>query len=88
MARTGYSERDVTDYHLQNLKGDINIYYKPNDKTNFSYTYRTAFLNNVYQRANRFRLKNYLLQQHIIQYKSPFVEVRAYINSGKYRQLL
>jgi iron complex outermembrane receptor protein len=81
VARTGYLEREVTDYHLQNWKGDVSFYYKPSDKTIFSYTYRTAFLNNNYQRANRFRLENYLLQQHVFQFKSPLVQARAYINS-------
>lgn len=81
VARTGYLEREVTDYHLQNWKGNASIYYKPDDKTVFSYTYRAAFLNNVYQRANRFRLENYLLQQHILQFKSPLVQASAYVNS-------
>ena len=81
VARTGYLERDVTNYNLQNWKGDVSLYYKPNNKTVFSYTYRTAFLNSVYQRSNRFRLENYLLQQHIVQFKSPLVQARAYINT-------
>ncbi|HRI19422.1 MAG TPA: TonB-dependent receptor [Panacibacter sp.] len=81
VARTGYYEKQVTDYHLQNWKGDVSLYYKPNDKTIFSYTYRTAFLNNVYQRSNRFQLENYLLQQHILQYNSSLFQARAYINS-------
>ena len=81
VARTGYLERDVTDYHLQNWKGDASLYFKPNDKTLLSYTYRAAFLNSVYQRSNRFQLKNYLLQQHVLQFKSPLVQARAYINT-------
>jgi len=81
VARTGYLERDVTDYHLQNWKGDASLYYKPNNKTLLSYTYRNAFLNSVYQRSNRFQLKNYLLQQHVLQFKSPLVQARAYINT-------
>lgn len=81
VARTGYLEREVTDYHLQNWKGDLSLYYKPNGNTVVSYTYRTAFLNNVYQRANRFRLENYLLQQHILQVKSSLIQANAYINT-------
>src|SRR6185436_6759443 len=64
VARTGYMERDVADYRLQNWKGDASLYYRPDDNTNISYTYRAAHLNNIYQRSNRFRLENYLLQQH------------------------
>lgn len=80
VARTGYAEKEVADYHLQNWKGDLSLYYKPVNKTLFSYTYRTAFLNSVYQRSNRFRLENYFLQQHIFQFKSPLIQARAYIN--------
>ncbi|MBD0375372.1 MAG: TonB-dependent receptor [Flavisolibacter sp.] len=81
VARTGYAEREVADYHLQNWKGDAALYYRPNDNTTFTYTYRVAFLNNIYQRSNRFRLENYLLQQQILQYKGQFVQARAYVNS-------
>ena len=81
VARTGYFERDVADYHLQNWKGDAAIFYRPNDNTNLSYTYRMAHLNNIYQRSNRFRLENYLLQQHIVQYKSKIIGARIYYTS-------
>lgn len=81
VARTGYSEREVADYHLQNWKGDLSVYFKPNEQSLFTYTYRTAFLNSVYQRSNRFRLQNYLLQQHILQYKNSFVQLRAYVTT-------
>ena len=73
--------RDVADYHLQNWKGDAAIFFRPNDNTHFSYTYRAAHLNNIYQRSNRFRLENYVLQQHILQYKSKIVAARAYVTS-------
>jgi len=81
VARTGYAERDVTDYHLQNWKGDVSLFYKSTNNSEFSYTYRTALLNNVYQRAKRFRLKNYHLQQHILQFKNDVLQIRAYINT-------
>jgi iron complex outermembrane receptor protein len=81
VSRTGYSEKQLTDYRIQNWKGDVSLYYKPNSKTEISYTYRTAFLNSVYQRANRFSLQNYLLQQHIFKFKSPLLQANAYITS-------
>ena len=57
------------------------FFYKPSEKTEFSYTFRTALFNNVYQRSNRFRLNNYFLQQNIVQFKNPFLQIKAYINS-------
>jgi outer membrane cobalamin receptor len=84
VARTGYYEREVADYHLQNIKGDVSLCYRPNDQSEISYTYRAyraALLNNIYQRSNRFRLQDYLLQQNIIQFKNQLIKARAYINS-------
>jgi outer membrane receptor protein involved in Fe transport len=81
VARTGYYERGVADYNLQNVKGDVSLYFRPTDNAQISYTYRTAFLNNTYQRSNRFRLQDYLLQQHIVQFKNSLFQARAYITS-------
>ncbi len=79
VARTGYAERDVTDYTLENLKGNAAVYYKVKDNAVLSYTYTGALLNSVYQRANRFRLQDYSLQQHALQYHSPVLQLRAYL---------
>jgi len=86
VARTGYSEQDVTDYDIQNIKADAGLYYKLNPKTTISYTYRFADLNNVYQRANRFALKDYILQQHALEVKNDIFQIKAFItteNTGK-----
>jgi len=86
VARTGYYEKEVTDYHLQNIKADLGLVYKLNDHTDLTYTYRIANLDNIYQRANRFRLKDYLLQQHALELKTPVFQIRTYLtteNTGK-----
>ncbi len=81
VSRTGYYEREVADYNLQNIKGDVSLFLRPTEKAEISYTYRTAYLNNIYQRSNRFRLEDYRLQQHIIQFKNELAQARAYVNS-------
>ncbi|UOQ64657.1 TonB-dependent receptor [Hymenobacter volaticus] len=86
VARTGYNEKDVVDYHLQTIKYDAALHYKPSASTELAYTYRGTVLDNVYQRSNRFRLENYHLQQHALQLTTPVVQARAYItteNTGK-----
>jgi outer membrane receptor protein involved in Fe transport len=80
IARTGYAEKDVVDYRLQNKKGDVSIYFQAKTRTTIQYTYRVAVLNNVYQRSNRFQLANYVLQQHVLRYKSPVVQANMYLN--------
>jgi outer membrane receptor protein involved in Fe transport len=86
VARTGYAEQEVTDYNIQNIKADLGVYYKLSPTTTLSYTYRFADLDNVYQRANRFALKDYILQQHAVELKSDIFQARAFVtseNTGK-----
>ncbi|MDQ6479969.1 TonB-dependent receptor domain-containing protein [Dyadobacter sp. LHD-138] len=86
VARTGYLEKEVTSYNLQNIKADLGLAYLINSNTRLTYTYRFADLDNIYQRANRFRLKDYILQQHSVELKNRIYQVRAYWtreNTGK-----
>ncbi len=86
VARTGYYEKEVTNYHLQNIKADVGLVYKLDDRSTFTYTYRFADLDNIYQRSNRFRLKGYLLQQQALEFKNPIFQIRTYLtteNTGK-----
>lgn len=81
VSRTGYAEGDVVDYSMKNAKGDFAIAYRVAPNSMFSYTYHVALLDNVYQRSNRFRLQDYLLQQHAIQFQSPAFSFKMYTNS-------
>ncbi|GAB3295373.1 TonB-dependent receptor [Hymenobacter tenuis] len=86
VARTGYQEQDVTDYHLQTIRYDAALHYKLTSTTELAYTYRGAVLDNVYQRSNRFRLEGYRLQQHALQLSGSVVQARAYFtqeNTGQ-----
>lgn len=86
VARTGYDERDLVDYHVRTLKADAALYYRFRPGVELAYTYRVASFDNVYQRSNRFRLQDYLLQQHALTFTSPVVQARAYLtqeNTGK-----
>lgn len=80
VARTGYYEQEVIDYRIRNFKGDGTLLYNLGPGTSLSYTFRFANLDNVYQRANRFRLEDYQLQQHSLTYQSKSIQVRAYVN--------
>jgi outer membrane receptor protein involved in Fe transport len=86
VARTGYDERDLVDYNLKTLKADLGLHYRFRPGVELAYTYRVASFDNVYQRSNRFRLQNYLLQQHAVTFTSPVVQARAYLtqeNTGQ-----
>jgi iron complex outermembrane receptor protein len=81
VARTGYYEREVVDYGLRNLKGDIQLKWRNQRGGLFSYTARLAGLNNVYQRANRFRLEDYLIMQHAMQFVRRSFSGKVYYNA-------
>jgi outer membrane receptor protein involved in Fe transport len=86
VARTGYREQDLVDYHLKTLKADAALHYRFRPGVELAYTYRVASFDNVYQRSNRFRLQGYRLQQHALTLTTPVVQARAYFteeNTGK-----
>ena len=80
VARSGYFEKQVADYGLQNAKADATLAYKINSNTFISYSYKFAILDNIYQRSNRFRLDNYVVQQHGLTLKTNNITAHAYWN--------
>ncbi len=81
VARTGYAENELTNSDVHNLRGDIALHYRINGGSSVIFTARAAQLDNIYQRANRFMLRNYLLHQEGLQYSSKALQVRVYLNS-------
>lgn len=80
VSRTGYAEKEAADYSLANFKGDASVVYRLK-KADFSYTFRFAHTNTIYQRTNRFRLDDYITSQHALAFKTNSIQVRAYINT-------
>lgn len=81
VARSGYYEKQVADYDLQNIKADIALMYKINKDAAITYSYKYAKLDNIYQRSNRFRLDNYIVQQQGITFKTSSITAHAYWNT-------
>ena len=79
ISRTGYAEKEVTDYSLKNLKGDASLYYRPTTNLELAYTFRATNQNTLYQRTNRFRFDNYQTQQHVISFQSPTLQFKTYL---------
>lgn len=78
VARTGYRETDISDYDIKNYKADVGFYFRPKKGNELSVTYKTALINTIYQRSNRFRLDNYTLNQFAVDYHTPIFQVKAY----------
>ncbi|WP_343671168.1 TonB-dependent receptor [Chitinophaga sp.] len=81
VSRTGYAEKDMASYSLQNFKGDATLAYKFNTNTTLSYTFRGAHTNTIYQRTNRFRLDDYVTTQHSLTLKTSSIQARIYVNT-------
>jgi len=78
VARTGYRETDISDYDIKNYKADVGFYFRPKKGHELAVTYKTALINTIYQRSNRFRLDNYTLNQFAVDYHTPIFQVKAY----------
>lgn len=78
VARTGYRETDISDYEIKNYKADFGLYFRPKKDHELAVTYKTALINTIYQRSNRFRLDNYTLNQFSADYHTPIFQVKAY----------
>jgi outer membrane receptor for ferrienterochelin and colicin len=80
VSRTGYDERDLTDYNAESLKSDWGIYFRPwENDIEFSYVGKIASGSTIYQGTNRYAIDNFFLQQHKIEVKSDNFLVRGYM---------
>ncbi len=80
VSRTGYDERDLTDYNAESLKSDWGIYFRPwENDIEFSYVGKVASGSTIYQGTNRYAIDNFFLQQHKIEVKSDNFLVRGYM---------
>lgn len=81
VSRTGYFEKDLTDYAVKNSKVDVSLYYKFTSSLQASYTYRIGTVTNNYQRGNRIRLDGEQIQQHAFEIKDNNFFLKAYYTS-------
>jgi iron complex outermembrane recepter protein len=80
VARTGYWENELVDPKVDNLKGDIALHYKLNPSTEISYTYRIGKMDGVFQRGNKVKLDNVVVQNHQVELKGSNYTVKAYVS--------
>jgi outer membrane cobalamin receptor len=85
VARTGYWEKDLVDPKVDNLKFDAALHYKITPNTTLSYSYRYGKMDGVFQRGNKIKLDNVVVQNHEIELKGSNFTIKAYTsieNSG------
>ncbi|WP_411893799.1 TonB-dependent receptor [Winogradskyella sp. A2] len=84
VSRTGYNERDLTNYNAESIKADWGLYYRPwEDDFEIQYVGKIGSGNTIYQGANRYNIKNFFLQQHKLEIRNDNFFVRGYITEDK-----
>lgn len=80
VARTGYWETDLVSPKIDNLKFDAALHYRLSEKAELSYSYRIGKMDGVFQRGNKIRLDNVLVQNHNLELKGSNYVIRSYVS--------
>ena len=65
---------------MDNLKFDAHLHYRLSDKAELSYTYRVGKMDGVFQRGNKIKLDNVVVQNHQLELKGDNFIVRSYVS--------
>jgi outer membrane cobalamin receptor len=82
VSRTGYNERDLTNYNAESVKADWGLYYRPwaND-FEISYQGKVGTGTTIYQGTNRYNIANFRQQQHKLELRNDNFFLRGYLVS-------
>ena len=82
VARTGYREQDLTDYNAESVKLDVSFNIRPMaDDFEIILNSRVGFGSTIYQGANRYQLKDFIIQQHKLEIRNDDFFLRGYTTS-------
>ncbi|MGC1633401.1 MAG: TonB-dependent receptor, partial [Gelidibacter sp.] len=84
VSRTGYEERDLTNYNAESIKADWGLYLRPwaND-FEIQYVGKIGTGSTIYQGTNRYNINGFTQQQHKIELKNDNFFVRGYVVADK-----
>ncbi|PAM95913.1 hypothetical protein B4N84_05020 [Flavobacterium sp. IR1] len=79
VSRTGYREQDITDNKVKSIKADFSAHIKPwADETEVILQYKIGLGSTIYQGANRYALKDFMMQQAKVEVKGKNFFARFY----------
>ncbi len=82
VSRTGYDEIDLANYGAESVKTDFSVHYRPfADDFEIIYNGRVGRGNTIYQGASRYAIKNFIMQQHKLEFRNDNFFLRGYITS-------
>lgn len=85
VSRTGYNERDLTNYNAESIKADWGLYYRPieDNSLELSYVGKVGTGNTIYQGTNRYNIKGFFQEQHKLEIKNDNFFLRGYVVADK-----
>ena len=84
VSRTGYNERDLTDYNVKSVKADWGLFYRPwENDLEISYLGKVGTGSTIYQGTNRYSIANFFQEQHKLEIKNDNFFVRGYLVADK-----
>jgi iron complex outermembrane recepter protein len=83
IARTGFREKDLTDYQSRIINGSWGLHYRPSPKQELIIAGRYNMLNGIFQAGNenRYRIEDGLFSQHKVEWRTPELMLRLYVNN-------
>lgn len=76
--RTGYWEKDLTEPQVSNLKFSGGLFYKLSKDWEINYNYRYGSMDGTFQRGNKIRLNDAVVQNHALELKNKRLTARIY----------
>lgn len=84
VSRTGYNERDLTDYNAESIKADWGLYYRPwENDFEISYVGKVGTGTTIYQGLNRYNIENFFQEQHKLEIRNDNFFLRGYVVADK-----
>ena len=84
VSRTGYNERDLTDYNAESIKADWGLYYRPwENDFEISYVGKVGTGTTIYQGLNRYNIENFFQEQHKLEIRNDNFFLRGYLVADK-----
>ncbi len=84
VSRTGYNERDLTEYNAESIKTDWGLFWRPwADDFEIAYVGKYGTGSTIYQGTNRYTIDNFEQQQHKLEFRNDDFFLRGYVVSDK-----
>jgi len=83
VSRTGYNEKDLMSYDAKSIKLAGTLNYRPfgDDRLEIIWNSKVGVGNTIYQGTNRYNIKDFVMQQHKLEFKGKNFFVRGYTTS-------